>query len=205
MSIFWNILTSGFYEQDDDGGDNNLVPVTQAQYDACFSNLSSLQNSGSPAEIVFDSVFGYPVAKAIEVSVSQQSEAKRAAINEMYETAMEAIKNKYPPSEINGWPRQTSEFERYRVAELSPPVVPSQFPVLSQLAGQTGYSLSEMVDRVEVKVNEFDGFYGAITGKRQALEAALDAIDTNSASANENIDAIDENEIIILAQSIAGA
>jgi hypothetical protein len=78
------------------------------------------------------------------------------------------------------------------------------FPVLATLASLRGNTLLEQVIKVEEKVAAFDPFYGALTGKRQALEDALDTIDLNGVDPTSEIAAIDENELPALSTQLLG-
>lgn len=138
------------------------------------------------------------------------AERKRQSINAAYEQAMLPISLKYPRSEIDGWPRQTAEADKYRLMEatdLQPPAHgdTNNFPVLANLAAIRGNTLLEQVIRVEQKAAEFDQFYGSLTGMRQALEDALETIDLNGPEAESEINAVDESALTTLSEQLLGA
>ncbi len=126
---------------------------------------------------------------------AELAEITRFEINNAYEQAMLPISSKYPSSEIAGWPRQTAEAEKYRAMAAANPQPPLDgdtvnFPVLATLATSRGDTLLNLVVGVEQKTAAYDLVYGALTGKRQALEDTLDAIDLNSTTAVADINNI---------------
>jgi hypothetical protein len=168
----------------------------QVAHDAVVRNEITIDELGNlPAGYVIGELPALPADLATQ---------KLAAINAEYGNGMAPISSQYPAAEIDGWPRQITEAEKFRVMEAADPANPptvadtANFPVLANIAESRAETLLSLVLKVEAKVAGYDTFYGLMTGKRQALEDALMAIDTNDANAVTDIAAIDENELMVL-------
>lgn len=97
---------------------------------------------------------------------------KRAitAINAACEQAIASIQSGYPASEVLSWPKQEAEARAY----VDDPR--AMTPLLNALADARGIDKAELVARVISKADAFALYSGAMIGKRQALEDALNAL-----------------------------
>jgi len=104
------------------------------------------------------------------------------AINKSCEKALSAIKLGYPDSEVSSWPQQAAEAHLYGVNSAA------ATPLLDSIAAARGISKADLVALVLAKVELYSQASGAIIGKRQALEKAVEAITIDTP---ENRDALE--------------
>lgn len=98
--------------------------------------------------------------------------AKLQDINAACDKAVGALTATYPQSEIQSWPQQVKEADAYAKDPITP------VPLLETIAAQRGLGIAELVARVHAKVSGYAVASGALIGKRQALEDAIDAAGT---------------------------
>ena len=91
-------------------------------------------------------------------------------INATCETAIAAIQAGYPASEVLSWPKQEAEARSYAADPGA------ATPILDALAEARGIDKAELARRVILKADAFAQYSGAVIGKRQGLEDALNAL-----------------------------
>ncbi len=112
-----------------------------------------------------------PPLPAVEAQASAP-----AAINAGCEQAIAAISADYPASEVLSWPKQEAE-ARACVADTGAPT-----PLLDALAAARSVGKAELAGRVIAKADAYAAYSGALIGRRQALEDALDALPADAAA-----------------------
>ena len=95
--------------------------------------------------------------------------AKRQEINTGCDTAIAALPAAYPEREVQSWPQQVKEAESLAANPQTPT------PLLSAIAVARGLPATELAHRVLANMTAYSTYAGAIIGRRQALEDALDA------------------------------
>lgn len=95
--------------------------------------------------------------------------AKRREIDAAYSAELAAITDAYPEVERLTWDKQEREARAFANDDTAPT------PLLDGIAAARGLALSELVARVIAKADAWVAASGTATGKRQALEAAIDA------------------------------
>jgi hypothetical protein len=163
--------TRGFYipEIHGDGIPADAVDVSAEQHDA----LMTAQSEGNRIE---PDAAGNPVAVAPAASLTL-ADVKAAKLSDLAAACaqrMATIKAGYPADEISTWDKQESEAREYKRTGGT-----AATPLLSALSSARGVALSDLVDRVIAKADQFAAVSGAIIGKRQRYEdevaAAADA------------------------------
>lgn len=96
--------------------------------------------------------------------------AQNADLASACETAIAAIRAGYPESEVLSWPKQEAEARAF-VADAG-----AVTPLLDALADARAVPKAELAARVIAKADAFAAISGALIGKRQALEDALNAL-----------------------------
>ncbi|WP_019530656.1 hypothetical protein [Dasania marina] len=184
-----------------------------------LSGVIAVQYNGNSGEVEYDdrnenissyaayqpiiNAFNAHIASLVEPEPSneQRRTTKLQQLNAAYQTAMQIIKSDYTQVEIDGWPRQVLEAEKYRsMAAQNPNALPSSndlvnFPVLGGLATANDEPLLAFVVGVENKVKAYDLIYGAITGTMQALKKQILAVDINDINYAIKLAAIDEQAV----------
>ena len=110
------------------------------------------------------------------LSVADAKARALAAINAGCEQAIAAISADYPASEVLSWPKQEAEARAY----TADPGAPT--PLLDALAAARSVGKAELAGRVIAKANAYAAYSGALIGRRQALEDALDALPADAAA-----------------------
>lgn len=123
---------------------------------------------------------------------------KRADIDGAYERAMTVVKSQYPPSEIDGWPEQIAALAEYDVDPEAPNII------IDGLAFANVTSRADMAERIREKRNQFRVVYATLTGARQSLQNQLSGINLDDALAVVAISAIDESQLLSIAQQYQG-
>jgi hypothetical protein len=95
-----------------------------------------------------------------------------AEINAACDAQVAAIKATYPDTEVQSWPKQEAE------ARALQENASAHTPLLNAIAAQRGISQAELAAKVLIKSDAFAVFTGAAFGKRQKLEAQIDAAKT---------------------------
>jgi hypothetical protein len=95
--------------------------------------------------------------------------AKHEEINAGYQAEMEIITDDYPPAEIETWGKQDREAREWRGNGNAPT------PFLDAYVAARGKSKQEVVDHITAKAEQWALASGTATGKRQALEDAIEA------------------------------
>jgi len=78
----------------------------------------------------------------------------------------------YPEREIASWPQQEKEARAY----LADPAAST--PLLDALAAARGVTKDALAAKIVTKADQFAAAAGALIGKRQALEDAINAAQT---------------------------
>lgn len=110
--------------------------------------------------------------------------SRLVAINAGCDAALVALTISYPEREISSWPQQEREA---RVLAASPGV---SVPLLAAIAAARGLDVAVLAARVREKSDAFAVASGAIIGRRQALEDAINAVDLNAVDAAARLEAI---------------
>lgn len=103
-------------------------------------------------------------------------------INRPFEVAMTELVSGYPEREIASWPQQEKEARLWVeylaavAAGSAPPQPPT--PMLDALSAARGVTKDRLAQTVVQKANAFAAAAGALIGKRQALEDAINAATT---------------------------
>lgn len=97
---------------------------------------------------------------------------KLKLINDAADSSLSTILSTYPGYEVVSWDKQENEARTYLLDDTAP------VPLLLGIATARGIPLSVLVDKVIEKADAFATLSGAIFGKRQALEAAVNAATT---------------------------
>ena len=95
-----------------------------------------------------------------------------SAINTEYERRMEVISARYPTSEGESWPVQTSEAR----ALVSRP--DASTPWIDAAASERGLGRVELAERILALDNAYRTVHGLLTGTRQRLEDLVEAANT---------------------------
>lgn len=115
----------------------------------------------------------FPAATTAELITAKQRE-----IATRCEADIAVIRAGYPESEVLSWPKQEQEARAF-TANAS-----AATPLLDALAAARGITKAELAARVIAKADLFAGISGAIIGKRQALEDALNALPATATAAD---------------------
>ncbi len=135
-----------------DGRGKTLIPRDHRLW-ASYEEWVAAGNTPDPVETIAD-----VKARAL------------AAINAACEQAIASIQTGYPASEVLSWPKQEAEARAYVTAPAA------ATPLLDALAEARGMDKAELAGRVILKADAFAQYSGAVIGKRQALEDALNAL-----------------------------
>jgi len=107
-----------------------------------------------------------------EAYLSEIKNNKITEINAACDAATAEISSKYPRSEMDTWPQQVKEAEAYK-AETNASV-----PMLKTIAKARGITVKDQADRVLTKFQQYADAVGKAVGKRQKLEADIQAATT---------------------------
>lgn len=112
-------------------------------------------------------------------SVDDAAAAALREINAACESALAAIREKYPHSEVLSWPYQESEARRWQAwadeDEPNPAEEPAT-PLVDLLAAERGIAKDELIGRIIAKADAYTQAVGVAVGKRQRLEDEIEAI-----------------------------
>lgn len=152
-----------------------------------YSDLLVQQSTG--ATLIYED--GEPKAVVIEPELEELKNRKLIAINALADTEINFIKASYPESEIDSWStqeREAVEFTNDNTVET---------PILSVIGSQRGIEVSELAQKVLNNAASFKVYSGSIIGCRQKLEN-----DVLAATTNEEVNAIDVNQISVLSEQL---
>lgn len=90
-----------------------------------------------------------------------------AAINYECESRLRKLRDSYPDSEVISWDKQEAEARA------------GASPFIASLAQVRGIALADMIERIIAKADAYAVISAQIIGKRQVLEAQINAGDTN--------------------------
>lgn len=113
---------------------------------------------------------------------AEQKAAAHARINAAYEVAVNALTAGYPKTEIDSWAKQETEARAW-MADNS-----TSTPWIDSAAGARGIEKSAFVSLVIANADALAPLHGALTGKRQNLRDAINALGENPTQ--ERLDAI---------------
>jgi len=97
---------------------------------------------------------------------------KLAEINNACDAAMADILNDYPAVERQTWDAQLREARAYKADNTT------DVPMLTGIANGRGITVSDQADRVIAKTQEYTTAVSVAVGKRQNLQADIDAATT---------------------------
>jgi len=97
---------------------------------------------------------------------------KLIEINAAFDQAMNALVTGYPEREIASWPQQ----EREARAFTADPTAAT--PLLDAIAAACGVNKDVLAAKIVTKADQFAAVAGALIGKRQALEDAINVAKT---------------------------
>ena len=117
-------------------------------------------------------------------SLSDRIAAAHARINAAYEAAFAALVAGYPPSEVASWQQQKEEAVAWKENDDDG----DKAPWVKGAASARGISVADMVNKIKRKADTFSPAYGELTGKRQRLRDAIDALGSSPTQAQ--LDAI---------------
>lgn len=124
--------------------------------------VQDAKNAGVPENVIDSALFEH------------DKKSKLAVINTQAEKELKRFTETYPPGEISTFDKQETEARAYLLDNTAPT------PLLDALATNRGIDKAELVSRVIVKADVFSAASGAIIGKRQKLEDALNALDEDT-------------------------
>lgn len=110
--------------------------------------------------------------------------ATLAAINDKAASLLRELSAAYPEGEVQSWAQQTREAEALALDADAP------VPLLGAIARARALDVGELAARVRTKTAAYTQASGRIIGQRQALEAALMAIDADAPDARARLAAI---------------
>jgi len=122
-------------------------------------------------EYRYDSAAGQFVPDDVAV-LSRRKEKQALEVNTSFELAMGELVTGYPEREIASWPQQEKEARAY----LADPAAST--PLLDALAAARGVTKDALAAKIVTKADQFAAAAGALIGKRQALEDAINAAQT---------------------------
>lgn len=195
MTIYYSAKKHGFF---DDKIHKKLPSDAKQISTKLRRDLLNQQTQGK--EIVPDQD-GNPIAVDPVPPIDELINEKHRQIDRMYQLSMQKITAGYPQLEIDGFFAQLNEVRAYRLEEQAGTPDPTNYPLLSNLAQQSGHTIADRATRIEQKYTQFATVYGALTGKRQALSDALEALDPATVTRAE-IAAIDPSELTALSKTL---
>lgn len=94
--------------------------------------------------------------------------AKLAQLADEFSLRMAVVRAGYPEEEVLSWSKQEAEAEAYTAGATA------SVPLLSGIAGARGITVDDLAGRVLAKAHAWAVMSGAMIGKRQACEDAVD-------------------------------
>ena len=164
--MFFAESTGGFYDLTLHGDKipRDAVEITADEHAALLDG----QSNGK--RIVAD-VGGRPVlSDPPPLTSNQLRKIVLAKINEACESGISALQDGYPPGEVLSWSKQETEARAWVVNN------DASTPLLDSLSAARSIDKADLVGRIIDKADAFALFSGALIGKRQALEDALNAL-----------------------------
>jgi len=130
-----------------------------------------------------DYVAGRQIYFSPPPTVDAQRPQKLTQINAEFDAAMNQLVAGYPEREISSWSQQEKEATAYQayldsVAAGSTTAVAPNTPLLDALATARGFTVDALTATILKKSSAFASASGALIGKRQALEDAVNAATT---------------------------
>lgn len=166
MAFYYSATTGGIYDTSFHDYD---LPADAVEISAdARAALFAAQQAGKAIHAGAD---GHPMAvdPLSLLSLSGLKAAKLAELSGACSSRMEAIKAGYPADEVSTWSKQESEARAYTASNTA------ATPLLSALATARGIALADLAARVIAKADAFAAASGAIIGKRQKYEDAVNA------------------------------
>ena len=115
-----------------------------------------------------------------EASLADLKTAKKAEITQSFNATMQQVVGDTPSYEIDSWGKQEAQARAFIAAPTA------LTPLIDALATTRGVPKAELAARIIVKADLFEPILGALMGKRQGLEDAIDAATTKAALAAIN-------------------
>lgn len=153
-----------------------LVSYARPQPGKVLHHLTDQPSEHHRAELDGD---GNPVSDDpwVEDSVIALRQSRVLAVervNAGCNAALADVRNRYPVSELQTWPSQHREAAAYDAARQAAETPPAT-PMLDGIAAARGITTAEQVDRVLAAVDRYTTAAAAAVGKRQRLEADIEA------------------------------
>lgn len=138
--------------------------------------IADVPDSAAPGVLVLltDEEAQDSIAAELAARVDALRARKLREARQRCDSAMTALENGYPASEIKSWPKQEAE----ALAVIRDTGDPT--PLLAAIAAERGIELDDLATRVLAKVSIFAAAAGQIIGQRQAAEDAIMAATTVS-------------------------
>jgi hypothetical protein len=114
---------------------------------------------------------GVPVVPAAPVNLT---EAAHTRINIAYDAAVHALTAGYPQTEIDSWSKQESEARAWQLNRSSPT------PWIDAAATARDITRDSLAVLILNNANALAPIHGALTGKRQLLRDAINALGPNA-------------------------
>lgn len=123
--------------------------------------------------------FGFPLSVFQKEKFAYVKKQQLVKINAQCEQAIKTLTSTYPDGEVSTFDKQESEARAYLTDAAAPT------PLLDALAQHRGMDKDELVSRVIEKADAFAAASGAIIGKRQKLEDALNLLTSDANTIND--------------------
>ena len=140
-----------------------------------FNNASVYETSQNVPTLVTHYIYNPTTGKFILNKTKALLEKKTLKLQEIitnFEQSLGQLANSYPQLERESWPQQEKEARAY----LADPTAST--PLLDALSAARGITKDTLAQKIVVKADQYTQAAGALIGKRQALEDAIDAATT---------------------------
>lgn len=123
-----------------------------------------------------------PLPPSLAIVASSNIAATHLRINIAYQTAVDTITAGYPVGEISSWFQQAAEATAWTANNSAPT------PWIDAAAAARGITKAVLITLIMGNASGFTPIHGALTGKRQGLRDAIDAL--GPLATKEQLDAI---------------
>jgi len=117
-------------------------------------------------------------------NIEQLRAVKSQQIDGNFTAVVDQIRAGYPDYEIESWPQQQAQAERYAADNTAP------VPLLEHIAAAKGLAVADVVERILANATAYSQAYGQALGTKQRRQEVLAAIDANAPDAAAQIDAV---------------
>jgi hypothetical protein len=167
MTIRYSPSTKGFYSNNIDYGEGLPADVIEIGDDQ-HAALLAAQAAG---HVIMPSTEGAPVAIDPRSlwTLDEIKAVKLAELSAAFSDRMSVVKAGYPLDEIQSWFDQKSEAVAYTADKTA------WTPLLSAMAAARGIAVADLASRVIANSVNYSAAAGALIGKRQKYEDAVNA------------------------------